>query len=992
MALVSTNMDERLANMIYNKQLQEKQALSELIDSYSVSNAEAEFHRGLKELVRDHLNTRMAFASCSNSNESITDSSNCGSNGIHRRRLNHVSERCNICQLRDLLQQGEEEESDQLSRRQHRSNSEESAESSAARRRQSRILNRWAARQAQEMITTMERQAREAELLSLAGLHSVSTRNSSFLRESSPSRSVRSVERPSTRASSLVQMWRELEGESRVNSSRDRTRTRMTQCEAPERRREGAENQASYHISNVEEREDRSVTNNVNENASVTQSNGHRENPEDVSYHSESGRRDVNNQTNNEVYRGWEDGQINRQNGHSERQCRREQSVDLEEGESERVRQIVQRSMTESRRMDNTPNMTNNHDHRAVCHGEIEHERVRELSQEWTRMTGQQRDASGNTQQHFQRHEIQPGLVHRQARQREAVQGEIPAEPEENRQAYVNRNALRLRGRQAILDLLMRVERERQRELERLLEHRAVSDFSHRNRIQSLLRGRFLRSRAIIEEQRSSSTAAGELGQLRQRRTVTGLRDGFRLNLDSSTGDQAVNHSNDSGNWSGTGIQESNLSRETETMQNESQSGTEESDLATRRLDQERDIRGHEEIMNENVLLTASTDAQVVMQDNEGGLQADASLGEGRELQENTLEDMEHDWQENTTEVGHQDWQGGATEGVQIDWNGILQGVDMHWQGSGSDIEREWERDDVSEHASGEWQGGPSQDIDWQESSSQDLVRDWQDHSAVVSNAWQDLPTARRISDFHSLEDATEYSMEIRELLSRRSVSTILASEFRERMDQLILSYIQNRGHPPVAWDMQEQHPDEQDEVDQNEGPINITDRPQFIIPPPPPPPPPPHQLWQREMQRPLRPRSLQHPELEWEAINELRNDMSRLQQGMSDMQRMLETCMEMQLELQRSVRQEVSAALNRSNGGQDNAGELEEALDGSKWVTVRKGICCICCEKHIDSLLYRCGHMCTCLKCANELIHNSGKCPMCRAPIVEVVRAYCQA
>ena len=50
---------------------------------------------------------------------------------------------------------------------------------------------------------------------------------------------------------------------------------------------------------------------------------------------------------------------------------------------------------------------------------------------------------------------------------------------------------------------------------------------------------------------------------------------------------------------------------------------------------------------------------------------------------------------------------------------------------------------------------------------------------------------------------------------------------------------------------------------------------------------------------------------------------------------------------------------------------------------------CLICLDNHSDSVLYRCGHMCVCFPCGRHLMDRGAKCPVCRAPIVDIVRAY---
>ena len=52
---------------------------------------------------------------------------------------------------------------------------------------------------------------------------------------------------------------------------------------------------------------------------------------------------------------------------------------------------------------------------------------------------------------------------------------------------------------------------------------------------------------------------------------------------------------------------------------------------------------------------------------------------------------------------------------------------------------------------------------------------------------------------------------------------------------------------------------------------------------------------------------------------------------------------------------------------------------------------CSICYERSIDSVLYMCGHMCMCFPCATQQWRGKGggHCPLCRAPIRDVIRIY---
>ncbi|KAL3530487.1 hypothetical protein ACH5RR_009809 [Cinchona calisaya] len=808
--------------------------------------------------------------------------------------------------------------------------------------------------------------------------------------------------RPSTRASSLLQIWRELEGEHVVNHPR------------MQRQRSQSSNTDSV---------------------STFMSDG----PESFNGNESLEANDFQNERST-----YSQSHVGSENEHDDSiSVGSEQSTDLGEVERGRVRQIFREWMNSGAKI-RSLSVSHRNNSKAQWLGENERERVR-IIMEWVQVNCQQRGNCDSPRDEGAS-EIGPQI--------NLVRDGLLVNHGEN----CERKAIRkLCGRQALLDLLTRAQRERKTELQELLGHRPVSNFTHRNRIQSLLRGRFLRNERIIQDERPNSRAASELGLLRQRHTVSDLREGFVSRLDNSVPgslniSQSVDvssneehHSYRNGQLESEEEQEvlediydlfepSDEERETidfpeagldfDRIGNTNQQHSAASEEQVHLIGQgdqgqelvtnvdyactegsKSDVSGncranvlvHETSEIETSVQGLLLDAGEVFQEQDATSSAASDAHEVgglvEDLQVNEAEDF--NWQETSAQV--EEGQESALDHVELEWQQLTSTEANEW----ADDSEEGLAGTQQENIANQWdQERPDNDFgerdhaqepheDWHDDGLQEAIDSWLDAPTELG---QEVGSIGRIDTFYFSGDDNVSSMELRELLSRRRVSSLLRSGFRASLDQIIQSYVERQGNASIDWDAdgtsspalveQDQEHQNGDQV-QDGDPPGIVDRTSSETASQP--------IWDQDLHHVNWSHGSPHHNLgiqEWEIINNLRMDMVRLQQCMDNMQRMLEACMDMQLELQRCIRQEVSAALNRSAVSTD-ACKDDQPNDDSKWEFVRKGICCMCCEHNIDSLLYRCAHMCTCSKCAEKLVKGKNKCPMCWAPVIEAVRAY---
>ncbi|KAF8104150.1 hypothetical protein N665_0177s0007 [Sinapis alba] len=493
----------------------------------------------------------------------------------------------------------------------------------------------------------------------------------------------------------------------------------------------------------------------------------------------------------------------------------------------------------------------------------------------------------------------------------------------------------RLRGRQAFTDLLMRMERERHRELDWLLERNAVSKFAQRGRLQSMLRLRNLKRCLAIQDQYRSGEKTTRLNRIESGSAVLRLREKFRANAAAAADQRKDQHAS----------VETNKETDVTTERKWLKKGgiMEQLIISNHKIEEGATLCKEGETVNGTVEANMSClHQQETWNDNKfENKEGETSQCETAQSIQNQLENKMEDHVQETLEA----------QDVVHEINEMDQSLEQQE----TSYLNGWEEYEEEQYC----YGGETNN-------------DWLTEISRPRSYWEELRKSRYLEVMNTRSEKED----IRRLLERRTVTDFLESGLRDQIDRLMMSRVQQThwNKHSESWELQQEQDEEQsnevvDEVEQEEEePLTEGEEQDdrddssrssshiFASSP--------AGSWSSQdtevTSTPVlsdhNPRST-----EMELISDMRSQIQQLHQEMSLLRDSVKTCLDANTSLQQSV-------------------EGENPM---------KRKCCVCYETQVEAVLYMCGHMCTCLKCANELHWRGGKCPICRAQIMDVVRVF---
>ncbi|KAJ0561439.1 putative transcription factor C2H2 family [Helianthus annuus] len=533
-----------------------------------------------------------------------------------------------------------------------------------------------------------------------------------------------------------------------------------------------------------------------------------------------------------------------------------------------------------------------------------------------------------------------------------------------------------IRGREAFNNFLKQMEHHKQYELKCLVERKAVSKFPHRGRIKASLRFKILRIGAESKpETKRHRRCVSKTLESNNRLDIMDLRERFNSGVEKGATESRKPKRNDTKNTN-TDETPASTAREVDlkikTTVNMKQEQQPKIEPLTSIQSTQYTISSGKDVVHKAKFIDSSSNSVTFKDDT-------------LYIDENKLSFYEDEGQ----------FMSARTSYSQIEDRGFSDSEEGNDSGNKQGLEsfNDWMTNGYSQTPS-DLDGGESYDTNY----------DWISEISRPKSDWEVLRQARYQEMLHH----SSGNGDIQRLLERKSVSSFLGSGLRDLIDQLMVSRIE-QSHVQVEkndvvvrekGDSRKEMGHEQSSMVDEDGdcssrtetkcseyserswrPDDAVDKSETTTTTTSPSLSPSleHSLSSGRSHNNSTPQSpfpVTHQTIEMELIYDLRGHMEQLHQEIMELRKSIKSCVNMQVKMQHSFKQSCVAARPVQKKERNTPGLV-------------KHNCSICHVMQVDSLLYRCGHMCTCFKCAVEMQRTSGECLVCEAPIVDVVKAF---